>query len=96
MDLLEITPEGLLANLKIRRANHAGQLYFVKDDLNKFYNDDFKFIDSIPVQVRDGDGLFSRMLQCISLVDILEHVDHRRNMPTFKSNVKDFFGFKKK
>ena len=94
MDLLEITFDSLKENTLIQTVEFEGEWYFSKDGLNFVYDNEFKFIDSVPIRIKVGN--FYKVLEAISWTEIQEHVAHRRDMPSFKSTVSDFFGFKKR
>lgn len=89
MDLTNITLESLLANPLIKKAKVGGHWHFSKEGLNSLYEDNFKYVDSKSVKIKEHG--FYNILELISWEDILEHVEHNRNAPDFDDRLRGMF-----
>lgn len=90
MDIENITIEQLLKDDRVRKTTVDGQWYFSKDDLNNLYDDNFSLIESTQLSNMSAPD-FLIPLKFISAQNVVEHVEYRKNMPSFKSGIDKFF-----
>lgn len=90
MDIENITIESLLKDDRIRKTSLQGQWYFSKDDLNDLFEDNFELIESTELSNMSPSD-FLMPLKFISAQNIIEHVEYRRSMPSFKSSMAKTF-----
>lgn len=89
MDLTVITLESLLANPLIKKVTVGGKWHFSKEALNIIYDDNFKYVDSKLVKIKENG--FYNVIEFISWEDVSEHVEHSRQAPDFDDRLREMF-----
>ncbi|OJX52252.1 MAG: hypothetical protein BGO88_17015 [Flavobacterium sp. 38-13] len=89
MDLIGITLESLLTNPLIKKVTVGGKWYFSKEALNIIYDDNFKYVDSKLVKIKEN-GFYS-VKEYIGWEDISEHIEHIRQAPGFDDRLREMF-----
>lgn len=89
MDLTGIRLESLLANPLIKKVTVGGKWHFSKEALNIIYDDNFKYVDSKLVKIKEN-GFYSTK-EYISWDDISEYIEHNRQAPDFDDRLRGMF-----